>query len=89
MVYFQTPYPTLGKFWGALVWKVLIYFMAIWNSLRAFEMFYNHLVHLVFIWYIFSVMYHENSGNPGGNVMALKSILKKAAFLIRNNFIFA
>jgi hypothetical protein len=31
MVYFQTKNPNLGKFWRALVWKMLIYFMDIWN----------------------------------------------------------
>jgi hypothetical protein len=41
--------------------------MAIWNILRTFGIFYDHLVHFVFIWYIFSgfgIMYREKSGNP-------------------------
>jgi hypothetical protein len=36
--------------------------------LRTFGIFYEHLVHFVFIWYIFSgfgIMYQEKSGNPG------------------------
>jgi hypothetical protein len=36
MVYFQTKNPNLGKFWRALDWTMLIYFMTIWNILRAF-----------------------------------------------------
>jgi hypothetical protein len=41
--------------------------MAIWNILRTFGIFYDHLVHFVFIWYIFSgfgIMHQERSGNP-------------------------
>jgi hypothetical protein len=33
-----------------------------------FRIFYDHLVHFLFIWYIFScfgIMYQEKSGNPG------------------------
>jgi hypothetical protein len=70
MVYFQTKNPNLGKFLRALDWKMLIYFMAIWNIFRTFGIFYvfyDHLVHFTFIWYIFSgygFTHHEKSGNP-------------------------
>jgi hypothetical protein len=67
MVYLQTKKPNLGKFWMALYWKMLIYYIAIWNILQEFVIFYDHLVHFVFICYIFSVfgiMYQEKSGNP-------------------------
>jgi hypothetical protein len=63
---FQTKNPNLGKFWRALDWKMLIYFMPIWNILQTFGIFYNHLLHFVFTWYIFSgfgIMYQEKSGN--------------------------
>jgi hypothetical protein len=43
----------LGKFWRALDWKMFIYFLAICNMLRMFGIIYDHLVHFVFIWYIF------------------------------------
>jgi hypothetical protein len=33
MVYFQAKNPNLGKIWGALEWKMLSYFMTIWNIL--------------------------------------------------------
>jgi hypothetical protein len=56
MVYFQTKNPELGKFWRDFDWKMLIYFMAIWNILRTFEIFYDHLVHVVFIWYIYLIL---------------------------------
>jgi hypothetical protein len=49
-------------------WKMFIYFMAIWNILRTLWIFYDHLVHWVFIWCTFSgfgIMYQEKSGNPG------------------------
>jgi hypothetical protein len=66
MVYFPTKNPNLGKFWRALDWKMYIYFMSVCNILRTFGTFYDHLVHLVFIWYIlsgFGIMYQEKSGN--------------------------
>jgi hypothetical protein len=31
----------LGKFWMALKWKVLVYFMALWSVLRPFSIFYG------------------------------------------------
>jgi hypothetical protein len=56
MVYFQTKNPNLGKFWRVLVRKMLLYFMAICNIICPFGIFYDHLVHIVFIWYIFPVL---------------------------------
>jgi hypothetical protein len=48
--------------------------MPIWNVLKTFGIFYNHLVHFVFIWYIlsgFGIMYQEISGNPGSHRLAV------------------
>jgi hypothetical protein len=62
MVCFQTKNPNLGKFFRVSDWKMLIYFMAIWNILLIFGIFYDHLVHCVFIWYSFSgfgIMHQE------------------------------
>jgi hypothetical protein len=53
MVSFQTKNPDLGKFRRALDWKMLIYFMAVWNISQAFGIFYDHWVHFESIWYIF------------------------------------
>jgi hypothetical protein len=39
MVYFQTENPNLGKFWRDLGWKMLMYFMVIWNILLPFGIF--------------------------------------------------
>jgi hypothetical protein len=67
MVYFHTKNPNLGIFRRALDWNFLMYVMAIWNILRTFGIFYDHLVHFVFIWYISSgsgVTHQEKSGNP-------------------------
>jgi hypothetical protein len=47
---FQTKNPNLGKFWRALDWKILIYFMAIWNILRTFGKLYDNLVNFMTIW---------------------------------------
>jgi hypothetical protein len=60
MVCFQTKNPNSGKFWRALEWKMLVYFMAIWNILRPFGIFYDHWVmwkYDVFspFWYTYSV----------------------------------
>jgi hypothetical protein len=35
-VYFQTKYPILGKYWRALDWKMLIYYVSFKNILRTF-----------------------------------------------------
>jgi hypothetical protein len=47
MVCFQTKNPNLGKFWRALEWKMLLYFMIIWNILWPFGMMYGSLVYVV------------------------------------------
>jgi hypothetical protein len=47
MVCFQTKNPNLGKFRRALEWKILVYLMVIWNTLRSFGIFY---VHFVMLW---------------------------------------
>jgi hypothetical protein len=66
-LFFQTQNPNLGKYFRALDWKMLIYFMAFGNILRSFVKFHGHLEHFVLIWYIFSGFsktYQEKSGNP-------------------------
>jgi hypothetical protein len=45
MVCFQTKNPNLGKFWKALEWKMLLYFMAIWHSVWQFGIGCGHLVY--------------------------------------------
>jgi hypothetical protein len=56
MVCFPTKNPNLGKFLRALDKKMLIYFMAIWNILRTFGKFYDHLVHFLFIGLFFPLL---------------------------------
>jgi hypothetical protein len=63
LVYFQTKNPNAGKFL-----KILIHFMAIWNILQIFGIFYDpfgtfcvHLIHFSG----FGAMHLEKSGNPG------------------------
>jgi hypothetical protein len=54
MVYFQTKNPSLGKFWRALQWKMLVYFMDIWSILymfRTFGMFCGNLVYFSPFWH--------------------------------------
>jgi hypothetical protein len=70
MVCFQTKNPNFGKFWSALDWKMLIYFMAIRNILLRFRgnlwpfgKFCVHLVHFQ----VFGIIYREKPGNPASN----------------------
>jgi hypothetical protein len=71
MVYFQTENPNLGKFWRALEWKMLAYFLTIWNILWPFGKIYGRLVWVVccdlVYYYYFNLVYldQEKSGNPG------------------------
>jgi hypothetical protein len=53
----------LGKCLMVLYWKMLIYFMAIWNILRTFRKCYDHLVHFVLIWYSFPVLVSRTKNN--------------------------
>jgi hypothetical protein len=41
MLYFQTQNPNYGKFWRALEWKMMAYFMVIWNILCPFGIVYK------------------------------------------------
>jgi hypothetical protein len=62
--------------------------MAIKNILQTFGIFYDHLVHFVLIWYIFSgfgIMYQEKSGNPVQGSMLLSLFLAIFANLQRKN----
>jgi hypothetical protein len=70
MVCFQTKNPNLGKFWRDLEWKMLVYFMVIWNILRSFGTLHGHFGNVVVIWYIFlrfGMLCQEKSGNPDSN----------------------
>jgi hypothetical protein len=44
MVYFQTKNSNLGKIWGALEWKRLVYSMSFWDTLPPFGTFYVYLL---------------------------------------------
>jgi hypothetical protein len=59
MVYFQTKSPNLGKFWRALEWEMLVYFMTIWNILWTFGMLHDHMVRFVFVGYIFFLSWYH------------------------------
>jgi hypothetical protein len=59
--------PDSGEFCRAFDQKTLMYFTAIWNILWTIGILYYRLLHLVFLWYIFScfgIMRQEKSGNP-------------------------
>jgi hypothetical protein len=56
MVCFQTKNPNLGRFWRVLEWKILLYFMTIWNILWPFGIIYGRLVCFVVIWYILPIL---------------------------------
>jgi hypothetical protein len=80
MVYSQTRNSNLGKFWRALDYNMLIYFRAVLNILQTLGIFYDDLVHFVFIRYIisgFGTMHQETSGNP----VSVCRRIKKSFFL--------
>jgi hypothetical protein len=84
---FQTKNPNLGKFWSALDRKMLRYGMAICNILRAFGIFYNRMVHFVFIWYIFSgfdTTCQEKSGSPANVCDKNPSMTVGRLWLVQN-----
>jgi hypothetical protein len=67
MVYFHPKSNNLGKFWKALQWKMLVFFIAILSTLQPTGICYCHLVPFLVIWYTFSsfgMLYREKSGNP-------------------------
>jgi hypothetical protein len=69
MVYFRTKNTNLGKVWRALEWKLLVYFMTIWNILRSFGicslwpfgLVCGHLVYFSPFWFVWT---KKKSGNP-------------------------
>jgi hypothetical protein len=64
----------LGKFWRALDWKMMIYYMAIWNILQEFGICYNHLVHFV---YFFTVLVSCTNKNLATLQLCAKTLLQK------------
>jgi hypothetical protein len=78
MVYFQTKNSNLGKFWRALVWKRLVYSIAIWN-ICVIRYILWPFGNLPATWYItprFGKLCQEKSGNPGATyICALRSNL--------------
>jgi hypothetical protein len=58
--------------------------MTIWNILLIFWDIFDHLIHSVFIWYIFSgfgITYQEKSGNPGRNDVTREKSLSEFLFI--------
>jgi hypothetical protein len=55
MVYFQTKYPNMGKFWSVLQWKMLVNFMSIWSFFTAILVYLSR----------FGMLCQGKSGNPG------------------------
>jgi hypothetical protein len=52
MVYVSTKNTNLVILWRPFERKMSVYFMAIWNILRTFGIFYGHLVYFMIIWNI-------------------------------------
>jgi hypothetical protein len=69
MIYFQTNNYNLGKFWRALQWKMLVYFMDIWSillyiiwyTLWQFGIFYGYWFYII---PVLVCCNQEKSGNP-------------------------
>jgi hypothetical protein len=56
MAYFQAKIPSLGIFWRVLQWKMFVYFVVIWSTLRPFGKYLDRLVYFLAIWFIFPVL---------------------------------
>jgi hypothetical protein len=59
---------------------MLVYFVAVWNIIQPFSMFYGCLVYFVVIWLIFprfGMLYQEQSGNPESDASKWKPRLRK------------
>jgi hypothetical protein len=90
-IYFQTKNPHLGKFWRALLWKVLVYFMTIWSILRPVGIFdrlsgiFSQLRHVV-PWKIWQPCCRRVSFVDGSKrwcrIISLFLLLGKIAFLV-------
>jgi hypothetical protein len=64
---FKPKIPIWVNFGGSCNWRCW-YILCTFGLLRPFDIFYDHLVHFVVIWYIFlrlGMLYQEKSGNPG------------------------
>jgi hypothetical protein len=75
--YFQTKKSQFGSISEGLRLEKMDTFSAIWNILRTSVLFYDHLVHFVFMWYIFSVLVRCNKKN----LATLVSLLFPGIFL--------
>jgi hypothetical protein len=83
MVYFQTKFSDLGKFWKPWNGKC-------WYILWPFGKCYGHLVYFRAIWQVIGnclnigILYHEKSGNPGDglNLVALWVLLIISPFVL-------
>jgi hypothetical protein len=77
MLYFQTKNIHLSKFWRALEWKMLVYFMAVWNILRPLGIFYISFVTLWYFgtsfWYIVSREIWQPCLQSSSGVIKLKA----------------
>jgi hypothetical protein len=90
MVSFQTKAHNLGKFWRALDWKMLIYFMAVWNILPTSGIFYDHFVHFVFILVYFSGfgIMHQKIWQPCSRISPFLCCILKLGILWKYNLSF-
>jgi hypothetical protein len=61
MEYFHTKKSKLGIF--LLEWKIVVYFMVLWDNLSKFYLFWGHLVYFS----RFGMSYKEKYGNPVPN----------------------
>jgi hypothetical protein len=52
MVYFHNKNSGLGIFWSASEWKMLVYFMLVFDNFRRFGIINGHLVYFPPFWYV-------------------------------------
>jgi hypothetical protein len=67
IAYFNSKTPNMDKIWSALEWKMLLYFITVWNIFQSFGKICNCLVYFSVLWFIFPILVcldQEKSGNP-------------------------
>jgi hypothetical protein len=90
MVYFHTKNSNLDKFWRVLDWIMQKYFTAICNILRTFGIIYDHLVNIVFVWYVhfssFGITYQEEIWQPWKGAIFLSRAVSARVRFCRDNY---
>jgi hypothetical protein len=89
-IYFQTKYPNcIWQFLEGLRLKIVDIFYGHLEHSRTYGIFYDNLVHFVYIWHIlsrFGIMHHEKFGNPEQDASSFNHFVSHHQVGIKPNF---